>query len=86
MVDLSGPHTKVNNLLSSHTAQSLGMIHFAFTSTLEKTAAAQLPQIFEDGMGKIKGITIKLHIDQSVQPITQRHRRIPFHVRKDVEA
>ena len=36
-------------------------------------------------MGKIKGIKIKLHIDKSKQPVSQKHRRVPFHVRKDVE-
>ena len=28
---------------------------------------------------------IKLHIDKSGQPLVQKHSRIPFHVRKDVE-
>ena len=37
-------------------------------------------------MGKIDGGTVRLHIDTSVQPIAQRHRCIPFHTRKDVEA
>ena len=40
--------------------------------------------IFE-GIGKLKDTQIKLHIDESVQPVTQPHRRIPFHVRKQVE-
>ena len=46
----------------------------------------QFPKLFADGVGKISDIKIKLHIDPSVQPVSQRHRRIPFHVRKDVEA
>ena len=30
---------------------------------------------------------MKLHIDDSVQPVAQTHRRrVPFHVRKDLEA
>ena len=37
-------------------------------------------------MGKISGVVINLYIESSVRPVTQRHRRIPFHVRKDVEA
>lgn len=36
-------------------------------------------------MGKIDGVKVKLHINKDVPPVTQRHRRIPFHVRKDVE-
>ena len=37
------------------------------------------------GIGKVKGQLIKLHIDPQVKPKQQPHRRIPFHVRKDVE-
>lgn len=37
------------------------------------------------GTGKLKDFKLKLHIDNTVQPITQPHRRIPFHVRKSVE-
>jgi hypothetical protein len=38
------------------------------------------PDLF-DGIGKIKDKKVKLHID----PEQQSHRRIPFHIRKDVE-
>ena len=38
------------------------------------------------GLGKLRGYKAKLHIDDSVQPVTQTHRRVPFHVRKDLEA
>ena len=37
-------------------------------------------------MGKISGVIVNLHIEFSVPPVMQRHRRIPFHVKKDVEA
>ena len=33
----------------------------------------------------MRGKVVKLHIDSGVQPKQQPHRRIPFHVRKDVE-
>ena len=42
--------------------------------------------VFVDGVGRISDIKIKLRIDPSVQPVSQRHRCIPFHVQKDVEA
>ncbi|CAB4030059.1 Retrovirus-related Pol poly from transposon, partial [Paramuricea clavata] len=38
-----------------------------------------------DGIGKIKDKKVKLHIDPEIQPKQQSHRRIPFHIRKDVE-
>ena len=46
----------------------------------------QFPKLFADGVGKISDIKIKLHIDPSVQPVSQRHRRIPFHVRNFFKA
>ena len=37
------------------------------------------------GMGECKGEPVRIHVDQSVKPVAQPHRRIPFHVRKQVE-
>ena len=37
------------------------------------------------GIGKLKDREIELHIDESVQPVAQPHRRIPFHLREKVE-
>ena len=33
----------------------------------------------------MKGKVVKLHKDADVQPKQQPHRRIPFHVRQDVQ-
>ena len=37
-----------------------------------------------NGIGRLKGVEVKLHIHQSVPPVAQRARRIPFHMRKKV--
>ena len=37
-------------------------------------------------MGKISGVMINLHMESSISPVTQWHRRMPFHMRKHVEA
>ncbi len=37
------------------------------------------------GLGKLKDKVIKLHIDESVAPVALPHRRMPFHIRKQVE-
>ncbi|CAB4037226.1 Hypothetical predicted protein [Paramuricea clavata] len=42
------------------------------------------PHLF-DGIGQVKGKEIKLHILNTATPKEQPQRRIPFHVRKDVE-
>ena len=46
--------------------------------------AAKYPKLFE-GIGKLKDITIKLHIDESIPPVAQKNRRTPFHLRDNVE-
>ena len=43
------------------------------------------PAVFE-GIGKLKEFEVKLHIDDNVPPVAQRHRRIPFHQRQKVTA
>ena len=36
-------------------------------------------------MGEYKGEPVRIHIDESMKPVTQPHRCITFHVRKQVE-
>jgi hypothetical protein len=38
------------------------------------------------GIGKLKGVKVTLHIDKTVKPVAQKHRRVPFHLRDKVEA
>ena len=38
-----------------------------------------------EGIGKVKDVQVKIHVDESVAPVAQQHRRIPFHMRKKVE-
>jgi len=83
------------SLLSYKTASMLGLIKVDVAAgnvnivrsqdplTLEKLAAEH-PELFEN-VGKLKNHEVKLHIDQSVKPVAQPHRRIPFHLRKKVE-
>jgi transposase InsO family protein len=77
------------NLLGYKTALDLGIIHIAQSVTNSVAAdthpiVSKFPDIFE-GMGKAKDVQVKLHIDESIVPKQQQHRRIPFHIRKDVE-
>ena len=43
------------------------------------------PTVFE-GLGKLKDYQLKLNIDKGVKPVSQHLRRIPFHVRRKIEA
>ena len=43
--------------------------------------------LWKDGrIGKLKDFEVKLHVDQSGQPVIQLQRRIPFHLRQKVDA
>ena len=38
------------------------------------------------GIGKMEGVQVDLHVDHTVTPVAQPHRGIPFHVRPKLEA
>ena len=77
------------NLLSGKTASVLGIIHMdkleahMISSETEKLLAENR-EVFE-GIGKLKNFKLKLHIDQSVAPVAQPARRLPYHLREAVE-
>lgn len=37
------------------------------------------------GIGKLNRKTVKIHINESVKPVAQNHRRTPFHLRQKVQ-
>ena len=45
----------------------------------------EFKDIFE-GIGKLKDVKVKFHIDESVTPVAQKHFRQPFHLRKKIKA
>ena len=63
--------------MSAKTSIDLNLIEFLNTVSIPD-------ELFTKG-GKIKDVQVKLHIDESVIPVAQKPRRIPFHIRKDVE-
>jgi transposase InsO family protein len=90
---LSGPFHVVGgnsgNLLSCTTACQLDLLKITINNnTYHSPSTTEYPPEFEclfSGIGKLRGKTVKLHIDPDVSPKQQPHRRIPFHVRSDVE-
>lgn len=38
------------------------------------------------GIGKMKDVQVKLHLDEEVQPVAQKHHRVPFHLREKLDA
>ncbi|XP_071104174.1 uncharacterized protein [Haliotis cracherodii] len=93
----SGPSS---SLVSWKTSQKLNLIRVAnniHVSTGEKstqkksTEKSTLPSIIQEfpnvteGMGAYMGNPVRVYVDPNIKPVTQPHRRIPFHVRKQVE-
>ena len=81
------------SLLSWKTSQELNLLQTVqqitnLPSQSEAKVPAKLIEEFDDlfhGLGKLKNYQIKLHIDEDVSPVAQPHRRVPFHVRKQLE-
>lgn len=44
----------------------------------------EFPEVFS-GLGCLKNYQFDIHIDHTVAPIAQSYRRVPFHIRKQVE-
>ena len=82
---VKGPSQSV---LSWKTSLKLNLIQVAHGQSVKEP---ELPQFLHEfpkviaGMGVCKGEPVKIHIDESVKPVAQPHRRIPFPVRKQVE-
>ncbi|KAI8514170.1 hypothetical protein Bbelb_084940 [Branchiostoma belcheri] len=79
-----------SNLLSYPTAVDLMLVEFKHSVNAIKADKAQQLEheyrdVFNNGIGKLKNTQIKLHVDETVSPVRQPHRRIPFHMRKQVE-
>ena len=78
------------NLISSETAQELGLIslHLHKVSTTKDNKLDAIlhkhAKVFH-GLGKLKGDKVKLNIDKDHTPKAQPQRRIPFHIRADVQ-
>lgn len=71
-------------VLNTNGCSNLNLIHFSLQRG-PKDIPEQFPHLFDGKMGCIKNCKVTLHIDRSITPVAQTHRRIPFHVRKDVE-
>lgn len=79
------------SLLSWDTSKALKLIDTVNIIDRQQTelpAIKKLKEEYKDiftGLGKLKDVKIKLHIDRSVPSVVQNHRRSPFHVRKNIE-
>ena len=82
---LEGSH---GSLLNYSTAVALGILniqlHHITSTPIHEQLFRQYPALFE-GIGQLKGVEVKLHIDTKVPPVAQKARCIPFNLRNKIE-
>ena len=73
------------SLLGYATTTELGILQITNAVSVERIIFQRYPRLFT-GLEKMKNVEIKLHIDKSVNPVHQTHRKVPFHQHKSPEA
>ena len=88
------PNAQVS-LLSNKTSKELGVLKIGVNAGTPVNACRpspgdkwpylqdKYPSVF-NGLGKLKDYQLKLHVDETVQPVIQSNRRIPFSRREKV--
>ena len=83
------PEGAGGSLLSWQASQNLRVISVVNALVTEvRPKIQQLVKEYEDlftGLGKLKDYQVHLHINKDIQPTAQPHRRVPFHVRKQLK-
>ena len=81
-----------SSILSWSTSQKLNLIKVVkVIDQPDVSLSSNIPEVLKqypslmNRMGEYKGTSVRIHVDKSVKPIASPHRRIPFHVRKQVE-
>ena len=75
-------------LLSYQTSSALGLIMLNINNvrpghSTHEQLLTEYAHLF-NGIGTLKNFKVKLHIDDTVTPVAQNPRRIPFHIRQKV--
>lgn len=88
-------NTDAKNILSGKTCLELNLLSININSCeinnsnipehLQPIIHKYKDSLFSGKVGKIKGTKVKLHIDESVTPVAERERRIPFALRDEVK-
>ena len=77
-------------LLSFDTAKQLGILSIDENAILcnvqtnHSDIVSQFPKVFH-GVGKLKNVAVKFHVDETVKPVAQPVRRLPFGYRDKVK-
>ena len=77
-----------DTLLSYQYCTIVGLFCINLRLTTNSSSVEEILAKFSDritGIGKLKGVQVKLHVEESVAPSAQPHRRLTFHFRKRTE-
>ena len=83
-----------SNLLGYRSCVQLGLLpelnkqvhQLTGETSFSKNVKRQYPTLFTGRIGKLPGVELKLHIDQSIAPAYEAHRKIAYRLRDKVEA
>ena len=81
---------KTGCLLGHKSATQLDLLHITNSVStqsedISSKVSAKFPKVFE-GVGKLKDSQQTIHVDPTIQTVAQAPHRVPFHVRRKVEA
>ena len=84
---------KGHPLLGRQTASDLGILKIETTDAINRIEGDELKQSLKgkfpacfNGMGKLNDFQLEIHIDNTMKPVIQPVRRVPFHLREKLEA
>ena len=78
----------LGSIMGFNTATKLSVIKVVNKIQTDKSGNVEDEEEFKHlfkGIGKLKNRQIKLHVDKDVQPVAQRPRKTPFHLRDKVK-
>ena len=75
-----------DSIIGYNTAVELGIIPVirSVSENNYENLCNKYSRVFQ-GLGKLKDREIKFHVDENVVPVAQSQRRVPFHVRDQIE-
>ncbi|RUA05254.1 MAG: hypothetical protein DSY43_04950 [Gammaproteobacteria bacterium] len=75
---------KARPILGRQTCEDLGVLKIMINSVNEQSIFDDFKECLE-GVGKLKDFKAKLHVDETVKPVAQKQRPVPFGLREKVE-
>ena len=76
-------------LLGKNTAENLDILKVGRVNVVSQQVwtkeklAENYPTVFQ-GVGKLKDVTVHIHVDEQVKPVVQPYRRVPYHLQQKV--